>query len=53
MEWNKAQFDTESRLGGPNENGKLISQLEPNSVSALHHTPGSPIFIRGGMVFFL
>jgi outer membrane receptor protein involved in Fe transport len=53
VEWNEAQFDTESRLRGPNDDGSFTGQLEPNSFSELHYTPGSPIFIRGGLVFFL
>lgn len=36
-EWNEAQFDTESRLAG-----------EPEPVSELHFTPGTPRSIRGG-----
>lgn len=35
-EWNQAQFDTESRL--PNE---------PEPVSELHFTPGTPFFLKG------
>ncbi len=53
VEWNEAQFDTESRLRGPDENGKFNGQLESQSVSELHYTPGSPLFIRGGIMFFL
>jgi hypothetical protein len=48
-EWNEAQFDTESRLRGPNGNGEFKGILEPESVSELHFTPGSPILIRGGL----
>jgi outer membrane receptor protein involved in Fe transport len=36
--WNEAQFDTESRL-----------QMEPNSVSEIHYTPGTPRFLKGGI----
>ncbi len=36
IDWNEAQFDTESRLKG-----------EAMSVSELHFTPGTPFFIRG------
>jgi outer membrane receptor protein involved in Fe transport len=40
--WNEAQFATESRL-----------QNEPTSVTEIHYTPGTPIFIRGNIsVFF-
>ncbi len=38
--WNEAQFDTESRL-----------QSEPNPVSEIHYTPGTPRFIKGGISF--
>lgn len=38
VEWNEAQFDTESRLPG-----------EPKPVSELHFTPGTPRSIRGGV----
>ncbi|MBK7555477.1 MAG: TonB-dependent receptor [Flavobacteriales bacterium] len=34
--WNQAQFDTESRL-----------QDEPEPVSELHFTPGTPFFLKG------
>lgn len=40
VEWNEAQFDTESRL-----------QNEAQPVSELHFTPGSPISIRGGVAW--
>jgi outer membrane receptor protein involved in Fe transport len=33
--WNEAQFDTESKLKG-----------ETNSVSEIHFTPGTPIFVK-------
>ncbi len=36
VDWNEAQFDTESRL-----------QAEPQPVSELHYTPGTPFNIRG------
>jgi outer membrane cobalamin receptor len=39
-EWNEAQFNTESRL-----------QFEPNSVSEIHFTPGTPRFIKGTVAF--
>jgi outer membrane receptor protein involved in Fe transport len=38
--WNEAQFDTESRL-----------QMEPNSISGIHYTPGTPRFVKGGISF--
>lgn len=41
INWNEAQFDTESKL--KNEN---------NSVSELHFTPGTPFFIKGSLTFF-
>jgi hypothetical protein len=41
VEWNEAQFDTESRLKG---------EAEP--VSELHYTPGTPFFIKGSVSFF-
>ncbi len=40
VEWNEAQFDTESRL-----------QNEPESVSELHYTPGTPLFIKGSFSY--
>ncbi|HEY3402689.1 MAG TPA: TonB-dependent receptor [Ohtaekwangia sp.] len=39
--WKEAQFDTESRLYD-----------EPESVSEIHFTPGTPLFIKGGISFF-
>jgi hypothetical protein len=39
-EWNEAQFNTESRL-----------QFEPNPVSEIHFTPGTPRFIKGTVAF--
>ena len=39
-EWREAQFDTESRL-----------QFEPNPVSEIHYTPGSPRFFKAGDSF--
>lgn len=39
-EWREAQFETESRL-----------QFEPNPVSEIHYTPGTPRFIKGGIIF--
>ncbi len=44
IEWNEAQFDTESRLRGPDENGKFMGTLETESISELNYTPGSPRF---------
>ncbi|MDQ3017322.1 MAG: TonB-dependent receptor [Bacteroidota bacterium] len=41
VEWNEAQFDTESRL-----------QYEAESVSELHYTPGTPFFLKGSFSFF-
>jgi hypothetical protein len=38
VEWNEAQFDTESRL-----------QSEPTPVSELHFTPGTPFFVKGSI----
>lgn len=40
VEWNEAQFDTESRLFD-----------EAESVSELHYTPGTPLFIKGSATF--
>jgi hypothetical protein len=52
-QWNEAQFDTESRLRGPDTKGGFTGRLEANSISELHYTPGSPFFIRGGLIFYL
>ncbi|MES2514459.1 MAG: TonB-dependent receptor, partial [Bacteroidota bacterium] len=41
IEWNEAQFDTESKL-----------KNETQSVSELHYTPGTPFFIKGSLTFF-
>lgn len=41
VDWNEAQFDTESRLQG-----------EAQPVSELHYTPGTPFFIKGSVSFF-
>ncbi|MEP6647068.1 MAG: TonB-dependent receptor [Saprospiraceae bacterium] len=41
VDWNEAQFDTESRLFD-----------EPAPVSELHYTPGTPLFIKGSATFF-
>ncbi|MDO8365850.1 MAG: TonB-dependent receptor [Saprospiraceae bacterium] len=41
MDWNEAQFDTESRLFD-----------EQESVSELHYTPGTPFFVKGSATFF-
>ena len=38
QEWREAQFDTESRL-----------QFEPQPVSGIHYTPGSPRFLKAGI----
>lgn len=38
--WNEAQFNTTSRLS-----------FEPNPVSEIHYTPGTPSFIKGGVSF--
>jgi len=40
VEWNQAQFDTESRLVN-----------EPEPVSELHFTPGTPFFLKGFVSF--
>ena len=39
-DWNEAQFDTESRLQG-----------EPDAISEIHYTPGTPRFIKAGINF--
>ncbi len=39
-EWREAQFDTESRL-----------QFEPQPVSEIHYTAGSPRFLKAGIIF--
>jgi len=41
VDWNEAQFDTESRLFN-----------EPEPVSELHYTPGTPFFVKGSATFF-
>jgi outer membrane receptor protein involved in Fe transport len=41
IEWNEAQFDTESRL-----------QNETVPVSEIHFTPGTPFFIKLQATFF-
>ncbi len=41
VDWNEAQFDTESRLFD-----------EPAAVSELHYTPGTPFFVKGSVSFF-
>ncbi len=41
VDWNEAQFDTESRL-----------QNETDPVSELHFTPGTPFFIKGRISIF-
>jgi outer membrane cobalamin receptor len=41
VDWNEAQFDTESRL-----------QNETDPVSEIHFTPGTPFFIKAGVSFF-
>ena len=40
-EFNEAQFETTSRL-----------KDEPNEVTELHFTPGSPIFLKGSLSYF-
>ena len=40
QEWQEAQFDTESRL-----------QFEPQPVSGIHYSPGSPRFLKAGICF--
>ena len=40
-EWNEAQFATLSRL-----------QNEPEPVEELHYTPGTPLFVKGGVAVF-
>jgi outer membrane receptor protein involved in Fe transport len=40
-DWREAQFDTESRL-----------RMEPNAVSEIHYTPGTPRFIKAGVSFY-
>jgi len=40
VEWNEAQFDTESRL-----------QNEAEPISELHYTPGAPFLIRAGIAY--
>lgn len=40
VEWNQAQFDTESRLS---------NEVEP--VSELHFTPGTPFFLKGFVTY--
>lgn len=40
-DWNEAQFDTESRLTG-----------EPEPVSEIHFTPGTPFFLKMKVTFF-
>ncbi|MCK5087083.1 MAG: TonB-dependent receptor [Melioribacteraceae bacterium] len=49
-EWNEAQFDTESRLRAPDENGDFTGPLEPAPISELSYTPGYPIYLRGGVI---
>jgi len=41
VDWNEAQFDTESRL-----------QFEPEPISELHFTPGTPFFVKGSFSFY-
>ena len=41
VDWNEAQFDTESRLIG-----------ESDSVSEIHYTPGTPLFVKMKFTFF-
>lgn len=51
VEWNEAQFDTETRLRAPDAQGNFTGQLEPSPVSELHYTPGSPLSIHAGAIF--
>jgi hypothetical protein len=39
-DWEEAQFETESRLRG-----------EPESVTEMHFTPGTPFFLKGSITF--
>ena len=39
-EWREAQFDTESRL-----------KFETDPVSEIHYTPGTPQYVKAGMIF--
>ena len=39
VEWNQAQFDTQSRLPGENE-----------AISELHYTPGTHLIVKGFLV---
>lgn len=39
-EWKEAQFETESRL-----------RNEPEPVTEIHYTPGTPFFLKGGILF--
>jgi outer membrane cobalamin receptor len=41
IDWNEAQFDTESRL-----------QNEIDPVSEIHFTPGTPFFVKAGITFY-
>ena len=41
VDWNEAQFDTESRL-----------KDEAESVSEIHFTPGTPLFLKLKVSFF-
>lgn len=41
VDWNEAQFDTES---------KMQNKVDP--VSEIHFTPGTPFFIKAGVSFF-
>ena len=41
VDWNEAQFDTESRL-----------KNETQSVNELHFTPGTPFFLKGTVSYF-
>jgi outer membrane receptor protein involved in Fe transport len=41
QQWKEAQFDTESRL-----------KNEPESVSEIHFTPGTPLFVKAGVSYF-
>jgi hypothetical protein len=39
--WKETQFDTESRL-----------QNEPEAISEIHFTPGTPFFARASLVVY-
>lgn len=45
VEWNETQFETESRIRRADGN------LEPNAVSEIHFTPGTPFNLRGSLTY--